>query len=176
MNATLEKMQTLGDIERTPGACFVYYGDRADWPIAYAVHRDSELIERSNFESMRAAFDEVNSSDWAIETTSHWAVGHVDYLLVRPDTGVVAMADEMRARINDYPILDENLYSEMESDEHEREVCEQWCSMCEYEKEDHARGDRHDDCRLCRDEKEKAHYADECGDDCTMCADEISAS
>jgi hypothetical protein len=149
-------MQTLGGIRRTPGACFAYYGERDDWPIAATVHRDSELIERSNFEAMRRAFDACTNEgeDWAIERASHWAVGWVEYLLVRPCTECVTMADDMRERIEQYPILDDQLYSDMGSEEHDEGVCEYHCTMCEYEREDHRTGDCRDDCKLCAQESD----------------------
>lgn len=45
----------------------------------------------------------------------HWASGHVRMLLIHKDsTEALKRADELKKRYNEYPVLDEGLYHEME--------------------------------------------------------------
>lgn len=118
-------MQTLSDAHRRD-AC--YFGDRGDWLIAYSVHRDSDVLERSNFRSMERMLDEVDSvslrNDVDVERSSHWAVGWVDYLVVRPNTPTADEAEHLLAKLADYPVLDEDDYCSLEYEE----ACSLWKS------------------------------------------------
>lgn len=103
-----------------------YFGENGHWLIAATVHRDSGELDQSNFETMQAALKALPAvkdfdgefTPVQVERSSHWAVGWVDYLIVNPECSeAVALAEEMRARLEDYPILDEEDFSrrEMES-------------------------------------------------------------
>lgn len=101
-----------------------YFGGRGHWLIAAAIHRDSGALERSNFEVMEKrlrgdstiAASEIEAV--AIERASHWAVGWIDYLLVNPESGPAAsLAQSMIEAIEDYPVLDEEHFSQLETDE-----------------------------------------------------------
>jgi hypothetical protein len=112
-------MQTLSDAHSRDAA---YWGDRGDWLIAYSVHRDSDVLERSNFAAMKRRLVDADSllgpSEMvAVETSSHWAVGWIDYLVVHPLSHAARVAEQLNAKIADYPVLDEELYSQMEHDE-----------------------------------------------------------
>lgn len=102
--------------EHSRNAC--YYGERGDWLIAYAIHRDSGTLERSNW----TAFLETLGGEGgtiAIERSSHWAVGWVDYLVIDPsDKAKVELAESLRARLEDYPVLDEMEWSKLEWEEY----------------------------------------------------------
>lgn len=154
-------MTTQNDISATPGACFVYFGDRGDWPIVMTQHRDSELVERSNFivaeRMLRASGEQTDATGEldgvAIERSSHWAVGWIERLLIAPGNAELArIAAEITEALEQYPILDDDHYSDMESDEHEQGICEQWCSECEYLLQQHGSGDCEDDCKHCAEE------------------------
>lgn len=113
---TQTSMTTLRD-EHSRDA--VYFGDRPDWLIAYAQHRDSDTITRTNW----AAFIDAlggESDTVAIERSSHWAVGWVEYLVINPDdTEKVKIAEELRERIETYPVLDEFALSALEHEEYQ---------------------------------------------------------
>ena len=92
-------------------------------------HRDSDCLERANFRAMLNALgfdaDECASDDCPLvddnEPTrvvvreNHWAVGWVEWIAVHyTDVDGLRIADERAARLQDYPILDEELWSEYE--------------------------------------------------------------
>jgi hypothetical protein len=154
-------MMTQDAISSTPGACFAYYGDRGDWPIVATQHRDSDLIERCNFavaeRMLRAAGEQTDATGEydgvAIERASHWAVGWIERLLIAPGNVELArIAAEIHDALEQYPILNDGAYSDMETQEHIDGVCEEHCSECEYERSsesDHERGQCDRDCRFC---------------------------
>jgi hypothetical protein len=93
---------------------------------AYAVHRDSDPIDRANFQVMDElvtdASADVLDNDLMpyITRESHWAVGWLDTLRVpmENESAVIALAEAMQ-RLEDYPILDEDLVSTLEWEENE---------------------------------------------------------
>lgn len=103
-----------------------YFGESGDWLIACSIHRDSDCLSRSNFEVMQSTLNALPSvKNWegenhpvSVERFSHWAVGWIDYLAIHPNCAeAIAEAEKMRARIEDYPVLDETHFSNMEMEE-----------------------------------------------------------
>ena len=116
-------LTTLAQAHGGPDAS--YYGDNGDWVIAIAKTRDADALERSNFDAaldlMRdygpGTINRVSPNDWAVETSGHWAVGHIDYLVVRPGTQAYINAQCIEASLEGYPVLDDELYAEYEDGE-----------------------------------------------------------
>jgi hypothetical protein len=88
-------------------------------------HRESDVLDRSNAKALReylATLPEL-TDDWEITDCNHWAVGwvkHLSYRVVDADGKPSRMAGIVKAwfaALRDYPIADENLYSEMEDEE-----------------------------------------------------------
>lgn len=119
---------------------FSYYGDREGWWIAATVHRESDTLERSNWHvlttdilGMTDASDSPDMlADAAVERISHFLVGWVDFLLVRPGTAQASRAIHWRKRIDCYGIADEVHFGELAWNE-------EWCVRCN-------RGAREDHC------------------------------
>ncbi len=118
MKSILENCQAVGSS--------AYFGERGEWLIAFAVHRDSDTITRSNFRCAEKALRALLTvKEWQgeftpiqIERFNHWAVGWVDYLIVDPAcTEAVQTAEEMRASVEDYPLLNEEDHSALEQEE-----------------------------------------------------------
>jgi len=94
-----------------------YFGERLHWLVAATVHRDSDCLERSNFRSFLKLLG-GEGEQVAIERASHWAVGWLDYLIIDPEaTELVTKAEEALAGLENYPVLDEEDFSELEREE-----------------------------------------------------------
>ena len=107
---------------------FVWFRDRevedADqWAIIYTHNRDSGLLDQSNAKVIAKAmapFTEGDNTDVVFESHNHWAVGHVDGFSVRVFDANGEITDafrkyhELAEAKDDYPILDEEDYSERE--------------------------------------------------------------
>lgn len=89
----------------------------------------SKILEEANFKAISEDLMSKYPNDFRIEHYGHWACGWVDRLVCRilhhKDKGLVeeniteafAKAIEYHIQLEDYPIFDENLYSEMEAEE-----------------------------------------------------------
>jgi hypothetical protein len=110
-----------------------YFGDT--WADYYGSgvgqSRDSDALERSNFAAMLAMLggEAIAGPDTylvAVVHENHWAVGWVEWIAIhKSNPDMLAIADKTMASLEDYPIIDEDLYSEYESDE-----CDETWSNC----------------------------------------------
>lgn len=111
-----------------------------------AQHRDSDAVARSNWLIACQRLAEIagvpvedlayaGGWDAGVEKApgvyhwraGHWAVGWVEYLMVRPDApqAVLEAAQAIKDEIAEYPILDEDHFSKLEWTER----CDYWASM-----------------------------------------------
>ena len=123
---TQNTMKPLSEYFKTSSA---YWGERSDWLVAYATHRDADCLARSNWRSFirklggtgeegAKGSQEINEN-LAIEEANHWAVGWVQYLLIAPTAAdLIAKAEEINADLEDYPVVDEMDWSQLEYDEY----------------------------------------------------------
>jgi len=100
-------------------------------------HRDSDALSRSNWIvacdrlAQAAGLTGVPADDSAAPVyewrASHWAVGWVEYLMVRPEApeAVLQEARAILESLEDYPELDESHWSELEWEE----AADYWVSM-----------------------------------------------
>ena len=111
-------MQTLIDLTHsTPN--FSYYGTLPTWLIAASITRDSDTIERSNWNVIQSRLAELPTDTdidtFTIISTSHWLCGWVDYLIINPAaTEAIALVEALHERLVDYPILSDEDCSELE--------------------------------------------------------------
>lgn len=89
----------------------------------------AKILEEANFKAISEDLMTKYPDDFRIEHYRHWACGWVDRLvcriLIHKDKGFVeeniteafAKAIEYHIQLEDYPIFDENLYSEMQAEE-----------------------------------------------------------
>lgn len=101
-------------------------------------HRDSDVLERSNYQVILKDLEERFEDDVTEIGASHWAVGWVDFIMVRvlidPDGDVVEdnITDAFKAcmewhdRLADYPVADEFHLSELEWDEKMEDWKNEW--------------------------------------------------
>ena len=95
-----------------------------DYYVVLSHHRDGDDLEESNFQSALGMLG-GESETVIVARASHWAVGWVELLLVHEsDTDAIETAQDILNRLEDYPVLDEEDYSQRESD-HALEV---WAS------------------------------------------------
>ena len=136
--------------------CYGGFNPEGDYLI-YSKHRDSRLLERVNYDEILSELtkfeetipgrpdDRVISGTyrrdtigtWSYEwTAKHWAVGHIDYIMVSgdsPDEMLILAAEIVRA-MDAYPVFDEDAYSEAELGEGDiawkdadMDTRRQWC-------------------------------------------------
>jgi len=100
----------------------------AQWPeyfVFLGQSRDSDALERSNFEQGLAALGGESDTVFIVRER-HWAVGWVEWIAIHEgDITALTEADAMTCALSDYPVLDEEHHSGLEYDE----VSERWASM-----------------------------------------------
>ena len=94
--------------------------DGEDWTVVHTANRDSTLLEQSNAEAFRKAFDPFDIDTVRAQHFGHWACGWIDGFAVKvhlPDgslTPAFKVLCELNAALESYPLLDESDYSEKE--------------------------------------------------------------
>lgn len=90
----------------------------AEWPEYYVglmQHRDSDALTRSNFQVM---LRDLGPDNVTIVREGHWAVGWIEWIAIHESkTDLVEEADEMLQSLEDYPVLDDEHFSELETEE-----------------------------------------------------------
>jgi hypothetical protein len=94
------------------------------YTIVYTTHRDSSALDRANAKVIADELARFVTRGTVIpQTHSHWAVGHVEGFAIKvlDKRGRVTKAFktwcDLQARLEDYPVLDEDLLSEIEQEE-----------------------------------------------------------
>lgn len=95
-----------------------YFGETwPDYYSAYGQHRDSDALSRSNFASMLKALG-GESETVLVVRESHWAVGWVEWIAIHEsDEKALTTADAILERLEDYPVVDDDHFSETETEE-----------------------------------------------------------
>ncbi len=104
----------------------------AEWPDYYVFlgqNRDSDALTRSNFRCALKAIGGENCSyqnegqdnevsNVIVVRENHWAVGWGEWIGIHKDAAeIIAKAEEIDAKLEGYPVVDENDWSELESEE-----------------------------------------------------------
>lgn len=91
--------------------------DLGDAVIVLGQSRDSDLMDRCNFASALAELG-GESDTVQVHRMGHWACGWFEVIAVDPsDEKALATAYAIKKSLEDYPILDESSYYEMQSEE-----------------------------------------------------------
>lgn len=78
-------------------------------------NRDSDLLDQSNWEvAIKRLKDSENVE---IVRFGHWACGWIEYLCVTEGTKEANVGEEIEEQLDNYPILDEEHFSELEQKE-----------------------------------------------------------
>ncbi len=110
---------------------FAYFGDLPigeTWAFTFSRHRDSGILDVSNFETIREDVEDRFADDCEVVHCSHWAVGWIDHLAVRmldgsgTPTEAAGLLQEWQRHLEDYPVASDEDYSQREHDDQQ----EQW--------------------------------------------------
>jgi len=121
-----------------------YFG--AEWPDYYVFlgrHRDSDCLQESNYRSGLRALEEIaEPEDWPHDFSpyeeireNHWAVGWVEWIGIHKDAiAHLKCADAIAGGLDDYPIVDEEDYIALETEEADKTWlnCYSWKERVEY--------------------------------------------
>ena len=117
-------MQKLSDLIKNPSGLDSldnYAGEIPEdkWHVVLTQSRDSEILTKSNW---AVALEELGGESEHVEIHrfGHWACGWWEALCVAKDSEAWEPAKEMHDSLSDYPVLDEEHHSEMETEEANR--------------------------------------------------------
>lgn len=88
-----------------------------DWLFApVEQNRDSDILTESNFAQAVRMLTEADpeGEDFQVHRFSHWAAEWVENIIVRPGSKCAAVCEDIAARLEDYPILNESDFSDRE--------------------------------------------------------------
>lgn len=105
-----------------------YFG--AVWPAYYVFlsqNRDSDSLTRSNFAAALAALGGEDDDETVVVVREfHWAVGWIEWIAIHQDNArALRAADAILEQLEDYPVVDEDAWSELE----DSEASDYWESM-----------------------------------------------
>ena len=123
---TKTEFTTVSDCFKSDSA---YWGERGNWIVAYEMTRDADCLGRSNMRSFikllggkgteGAKGTQDISEHVAIEEARHWACGWIQRLIVDPSAAdLVAIVQEANKKLEGYPVVDEDDWSELEWNEY----------------------------------------------------------
>ena len=87
-----------------------------DWYGVAGQSRDSGCLERSNFRCILEALG-GESATVRVERYGHWAVGWIEEIYVAPDSEAFKTATAIHNALEDYPVVDEEDFLNMETEE-----------------------------------------------------------
>lgn len=99
-----------------------------DYFVFVGTHRDADSLTRSNFEVARQRLDAIpEPENWTDDEApvicpnfNHWAVGWIQSIFIHQDaTEHLKAADEMQRALDNYPVLDEEHWSDLQTNEAE---------------------------------------------------------
>ena len=111
-----------------------YIGQTWDgWLVFLGRNRDSGLLTDHNFETARDLLSALDCDHPTEDTRTvltvsenHWACGWVEWIAIHPSNkAAVDLAEDLARNLDQYPILDEDKFSEREYDA----ACEAWRSL-----------------------------------------------
>lgn len=94
-----------------------------DYYVVLGQHRDSDSLDRSNFETALKMLG-GEGEHVIVARATHWAVGWVETIMIHRDASeeILLIGEEIQESLEDYPVLDEDHWSQLEYDE----VYEYW--------------------------------------------------
>lgn len=95
---------------------FAYWGESEGWYIAYSAANCGDLLDKANLEAFRRALPE---GSYRVEEFGGGLRGvSIETLLIDPERAdAIEEAESILAQLEDYPVIDDELYSEYEYNE-----------------------------------------------------------
>lgn len=95
--------------------------DWTGWHYVIGKHRDSGCLDRSNYAEVCKRLDawlNVDGSGVSEMRCGHWAVGHTEEIMISRDAPAeaVAIVADLLNRLADYPVLNESLYTDYQTE------------------------------------------------------------
>jgi acyl-CoA synthetase (AMP-forming)/AMP-acid ligase II len=105
--------ETLADSKWTHPSDYGGHSPDGDYVI-YGRNRDSSILENVNYREILEDLENIADSRCYDFRAGHWAVGWVEYIVVPNDSPdvVILAAAEIVAALADYPVWNEESYSE----------------------------------------------------------------
>lgn len=102
--------------------------DKQNWLVLLGKNRDSSLLKQSNFD---VALEMLGgeSDDVEVCRFGHWACGWIEIIIVNPKSKLANTAEMIEQAIEDYPVLDEEDWSNREYEAHADWVEQVFCSI-----------------------------------------------
>ena len=110
-------MQTYSKFAPTPfDNAGAYLPNRQDWLMApVSITRDSDELSESNFYSaLEALGGESNTVE--VHRFGHWGPGWFEIIIIAPNSPAASIGQELENSLADYPILNEEDFSQREYD------------------------------------------------------------
>ena len=119
-----EALEILEPTKWTKPDSYMGHSPDGDYCI-YSIHRDSTELENSNMDVIKETFKDSLELD--VFSASHWAVGWVEYFIVPANSSEsdLIRAAKILASLEQYPVLDESHYSELQHNK----IGEYWENM-----------------------------------------------
>jgi hypothetical protein len=97
-----------------------YFG--AEWPDYYVFlgrNRDSDCLANSNFEcALKEIGGKSEENGVYVVREGHWACGWIEWIAIHQDNAAaLEIADKITEKLEGYPVLDEDHFSELEREE-----------------------------------------------------------
>jgi len=99
--------------------------DQQDWLVSpVSVTRDTADHDytKSNWKVIETELEKVDPDNYQVHNFGHWACGWFEILIVKPGSVASKALVNFCNQLEDYPILDEDMHSEMEHSS----ACETW--------------------------------------------------
>lgn len=86
--------------------------DMSEYYILYSKTRDSGVLHRANFAAILAELED--SEGYEVHTFGHWACGWIEAIMIHEKSPILGKAENIYSQLQDYAVLDEELYSAMQ--------------------------------------------------------------
>jgi hypothetical protein len=117
-------MRTLNQVVKSPSgwdslANYTGQSDFPGWFVLVTRNRDSDCLTESNFRSALKALG-GESETVEVHRFGHWACGWWEALCVKEGSEQFTIAQDIAEKLEDYPVVDEDDWSELEHEEASR--------------------------------------------------------